>query len=221
MDYARTNPYVRLLLVGQALALSFFTLVIPIEVIYAKESLGTTSAGYAVLISSWGAGILGGSLLYVRVKHRSGFVLAVVSSIAIGGAYLGLAAAGSLALACAISVIGGLGNGVQWIAVVTALQEQTPLDYQARITGLLESIGAAIPGVGFVLGGAVVALSSPRAAYAIAGAGVLALVVVALALRTRIESHASTAPVTPGAPNGTRADGFPATPTLETSAPET
>ena len=54
MEYARTNPYVRLLLVGQALALSFFTLyVIPIEVIYAKESLGTTSAGYAVLISSW------------------------------------------------------------------------------------------------------------------------------------------------------------------------
>ena len=74
MDYARTNPHVRLLLVGQALALAFFTLVIPIEVIYAKESLGTSSAGYAVLLTAWGAGILGGSLLYVRVKHRSGFV---------------------------------------------------------------------------------------------------------------------------------------------------
>ena len=34
----------------------------------------------------------------------------------------------------------------------------------------MESLGAAMPGVGFLLGGAIVALGSPRAAYAIAGA---------------------------------------------------
>ena len=33
---------VRLLLIGQAIALMLFTLIIPIEVIYAKESLGTS-----------------------------------------------------------------------------------------------------------------------------------------------------------------------------------
>ena len=32
----------RTLLIGQALALICFTIVVPIEVIYAKESLGTT-----------------------------------------------------------------------------------------------------------------------------------------------------------------------------------
>ena len=58
---------------------------------------------------------------------------------------------------------------------MTALQEQTERDYQARITGLMESLGAAMPGVGFLLGGAIVALSSPRAAYAVAGAGLLLL----------------------------------------------
>ena len=61
----------RLLLLGQAVALVLFTLIIPIEVIYAKESLGTTSAGYGILLASWGAGIFVGSLLYLRIKNRS------------------------------------------------------------------------------------------------------------------------------------------------------
>ena len=57
---------------------------------------------------------------------------------------------------------------------MTALQEGTPADYQARITGLMESLGAAMPGVGYLLGGALVALGSPRTAFAVAGGGVLA-----------------------------------------------
>ena len=105
-----------------------FTLIIPIEVIYAKESLGTTSAGYGVLLAAWGAGIVVGSLIYLRVKHRSAFGLVVYSTLAIAVAYLGLASAGTLIVACAISIVGGAGNGIQWIAVMTALQERTPRD---------------------------------------------------------------------------------------------
>ena len=78
-----------------------------------------------------------------------------------------MATAETLLVACLVSVVGGAGNGVQWISVVTALQEATPADYQARIVGLLESLGAAMPGVGYLLGGALVALGSPRTAYAV------------------------------------------------------
>ena len=92
-----------------------------------------------------------------------------------------MATADTLLVACLLSILGGAGNGVQWISVVTALQEATPADYQARIVSLLESLGAAMPGVGFLIGGALTALGSPRTAYAVAGAGVLALL-VALAL---------------------------------------
>ena len=157
-----TTRRVRLLLLGQAVALVLFTLIVPIEVIYAKESLGTTSAGYGVLLASWGAGIFIGSLLYLRVKNRSAWALVVVSTLAIAVAYLGLAVAGTLLAACLISVIGGIGNGIQWIAVMTALQEQTERDFQARIAGLMESLGAAMPGIGFLLGGAIVAHLTPR-----------------------------------------------------------
>jgi hypothetical protein len=52
------------------------------------------------------------------------------------------------------------------------------------VVGLLESIGAAMPGIGFVLGGALTSAASPRTAYAVAGAGVLVVLAAgALALR--------------------------------------
>jgi MFS family permease len=66
---------------------------------------------------------------------------------------------------------------------VTTLQEMTPTDYQARIMGLLESLGAAMPGIGYLIGGALVAVGSPRTAYAVAGTGVLLLVLTALIMR--------------------------------------
>ncbi len=187
MRFARRNATVRLLLVGQAIALILFTLVVPIEVIYAKESLETSNAGFGILLASWGAGIVVGSLVYLLVKQRSPLGLIVVSTALVGVAYLGLATADRLLVACAISVVGGAGNGMQWISVVTSLQEMTPTDYQARIVGLLESIGAAMPGVGYLIGGALVAIGSPRTAYAVAGSGVLLLVLAALVVRPSLD----------------------------------
>jgi MFS family permease len=178
------DVYLRTLVGGQALAFVFFTTVLPIEVVYAKESLATTSAGFGALLAAWGAGIVIGSLVYVLVKARSAIGLILASSAAVGIAYLGMAAAGTLLVACALCVLGGTGNGVQWIAVVTALQQNTPGELQARVSGLLESIGAAMPGLGYVLGGAIVALASPRTAFAVAGVGVMALVAVGLAWRS-------------------------------------
>ncbi len=191
MRFARQNPKIRLLLGGQALALILFTLVIPIEVIYAKESLGTSDAGFGILLASWGGGIVVGSLVYLLVRQRSTLALIVVSTAAIGIAYLGMASADTLLLACAFSVVGGAGNGVQWISVMTALQEATPADYQARIVGLLESLAAAMPGVGYVIGGLLVAVWSPRTAYAVAGGGVLLLVLAAVAARPALRGRES------------------------------
>lgn len=193
LAFARSHRAVRLLLSGQALALVLFTLVIPIEVIYAKESLGTTDAGFGVLLASWGAGIVLGSLVYLVVRNRSVFGLIVVSTAALGAGYLGMAVAENLLAACLFSVLGGTGNGIQWISVMTALQEMTPRDFQARVTGLLESLGAAMPGVGYLLGGILVSIGSPRTAYAVAGGGVLVLVAASLVARPRLAARRSVA----------------------------
>jgi predicted MFS family arabinose efflux permease len=187
LAYARHSLQVRVLLIGQSLALILFTLVVPIEVIYAKETLGTSSAGFGILLAAWGAGILLGSLLFLWLRNRSGFGLLLLSSAAVGLAYLGMASAQTLLFACLMSVVGGAGNGVQWVAVMTALQESTPPEYQARVSGLMESIGAGMPGVGFLIGGVIVELSSPRTAYTVAGVGVMVLVVAAALLKPAYE----------------------------------
>jgi predicted MFS family arabinose efflux permease len=189
LAFARSHRPVRLLLTGQALALVMFTLVIPIEVVYAKVSLGTTDAGFGVLLASWGAGIVIGSLVYIAVKQRSVTGLIIASTAALGVAYLGMAASGTLLAACLFSVLGGTGNGIQWIAVMTALQEATPRNLQARVTGLLESLGAAMPGVGYLLGGILASIWNPRTAYWVAGAGVMVLVLVLAIGRTRLEGE--------------------------------
>ena len=183
LRYARTDRVARLLLGGQAIAIVFFTLIVPIEIVYAEETLRTDEAGYGILLSSWGAGIVLGSLVFLTVRRRSTAVLILSSTLAIGAGYLGMAVARELWLACAFSVIGGVGNGIQWVSVMTALQESTPQSLQARVTGLLESIASAMTGVGFLIGGTITAVSSPPTAYAISGIGVVVLVAVGAGLR--------------------------------------
>ena len=136
------------------------------------------------------------SLLFLGLKNRSGFGVIVIASAAVGLAYLGMAAAGTLLVACLMSVVGGAGNGIQWVAVMTALQNATPPEYQARVSGLLESVGAALPGVGFLLGGIIAGLTSPRTAFVVAGAGIMALVLIALAARPGWERRDQTSTTT-------------------------
>jgi MFS family permease len=133
-----------------------------------------------------------GSLLFLWLKSHVGLTMILISSAAVGFAYLGMAQAGTLLVACLASVVGGAGNGVQWVSVMTALQEATPGEYQARMSGLLESLGAAMPGVGFLLGGTIVAISSPRTAFVVSGAGILLLVIVAAIVRPGRQTSTTT-----------------------------
>lgn len=184
LRYVRESPLLRRLLGAQALAFVFFAVVIPIEVVFAKETLGAGDAGYGALLASWGAGMVLGSLAFAALGRATLPALLGFSTMAIGGAYLGIAAAPTLALACAASAIGGIGNGVQWVALITAVQAVTAVPYQARVVAMLEAIASAMPGVGFVIGGVVAATLDPRASYAVAGAGVLLVLgIAAVALR--------------------------------------
>jgi MFS family permease len=192
LRYARTNKVARILIGGEGLAVVFFTLIVPIEIVYAAETLDTDDLGYGVLLSSWGAGIVLGSIVFLAVRRRSVSTLILSSTLAIGCAYLGMALARDLWVACAFSVVGGLGNGVQWVSVMTALQESTPADLQARITGLLESITSAATGTGFLIGGIITALTTPPTAFVVSGVGVVLLVLIAAIFRVL--------PGTPGEP---------------------
>lgn len=182
--YVRGRPSLRLLLGAQAVAFVFFTTVVPIEVVYAKDSLGTGDQGFGLLLAAWGGGVVLGSLVFAAIRRGSMVALVAGSTAIVGVAYLGLASASGLLVACLVSVAGGVGNGIQWVAVVTAVQQRVDQDMQARVVGLLESLGAAMPGLGFIVGGVIASAFGARTAYAIAGTGVLVVLLVAgIALR--------------------------------------
>jgi predicted MFS family arabinose efflux permease len=173
LGYARSTPGVRSLIWLEASALLAFTLVIPIEVLYAERSLDAGAAGYGALIAAWGAGIFVGGFAFAGLRRRPLLVLATASTCVIGASYIGLALVATLFVACVISFIGGAGNGIQWVAVVTALQELVPDEFQARVVGLLDSAATLAPVLAYTIGGALAQTLSPRAAYAVAGAGAL------------------------------------------------
>jgi MFS family permease len=186
-DYVRDRPALRRLLAAQGAAFVFFALVLPIEVVFAKETLDAGDTGYGFLLASWGAGMVVGSLLFAALRKVPLRRLLWLSTLAIGVAYLGTAASPTLVIACAASFVGGTGNGIQWIALVTAVQSLTSSAQQARVVAMLGSIASAMPGVGFLLGGAIASLGSPRLAFAVAGAGVLCVLAIATARLRRVD----------------------------------
>jgi MFS family permease len=198
LAYVRGRGVLLRLLSMQAVAFVFFTLVIPIEIVYAKETLDAGDSGYGALLSSWGAGMVAGSLVFVAVARRISLQAQLVASTAlIGSAYLGMAVADTITLACAAAVVGGIGNGVQWVALMSAVQELTASRYQARVVGLLESIGRVMPGVGFLIGGVIAQLLNPRASFVTAGIGALAVLVVAVPLLRRVDWRPEAEPHVP------------------------
>jgi MFS family permease len=182
LTYIRERPTLRRLLIAQGGATVFFSAVLPIEVVYAKQTLAAGDAGYGALLGSWGAGMVLGGIAFAALRGARLPYLLFFSTLAIGAGYLGLATAPVLAVACAASALGGAGNGVQWVALVSAVQEMTAQNMQARVMSVLESIGAAMPGIGFLLGGLTATVFDPRATFLIAGIGVLAIAALAAPL---------------------------------------
>jgi MFS family permease len=109
--------------------------------------------------------------------------------------YLGMGTTSSLAVVVICSTLGGIGNGVEIFALMTAVQERTSDTFQARMSSLVESIHAGCPGLGFALGGAVATVFSPRATYFLAGVGATVVILTAtLTLHKADLSTRATAP---------------------------
>jgi MFS family permease len=170
-EHIQAVPTLRRVLFAEAVALVFFTFSPPIEVAYAKATLGAGDRGYGLLLGAWGLGVGIGSVLFARSIKRSLVLLLSASTLAVGLAYLGWAAAPSIEVACAAGLIGGIGNGVQWAALISAVPRLTPQRLHGQLMGAVESLGAICPAVGLTLGGIIAAADSPRGAFLVAGLG--------------------------------------------------
>jgi len=182
LEVLRSYSAVRRLLVAVAFVFLLGSIPVPIEVVFAKQTLHAGDRGYGLLLGAWGVGMVaGGAGFAAFTQVRLMRVLAAGTVLALLG-YIGLALSPTLAVACLFSALGGTGNGAGWIAAVTAIQERIPVTTLSAVMSVLEGISQLMPVVGFIVGGAITAATSPRDAYAVSAAGV-ALVVLAIALR--------------------------------------
>jgi MFS family permease len=173
MSYVRTSPDVGRLIRVEAISLIPLTLVIPVLVVLAKHTLHAGDAGYGALQAVWGSGVVIGSLLLLRVGGGSLRGIVGTGLLAVGVSYVAIGVSPNLLLACVASVVGGIGNGVESVTVLTAVQSRVAEAFMGRVAALLESLAAATMGVGFALGGLLTSLFDPRVAYVVSGAGVL------------------------------------------------
>lgn len=169
LQHVRAVPALRILFLTEAVALVFFASVEPVEVIYAKSTLHAADFGFGLLVATWGLGAALGAVVFARSARRPLGPMLTGGTLLVGLAYLGFAAAPTLALACAAAVVGGVGNGIQWPSLISAVQQLTPGPLQGRLMSAVGSLNALCPAIGFALGGSIAALSSPRVAMAVAG----------------------------------------------------
>jgi MFS family permease len=173
--HARDDLVLKRLLLMQALGLIFFTVTIPVEVVYAQHTLKAGAGGYGALLGVWGGGAVAGSAVYARWRRRSASVLIGGSAAALGIGFATMAVAPSLAIALVGAAIGGAGNSVESIAARTAVQERTPDRWMALMMSMMDSMSQLAPGIGIVIGGVITQLTTSRAAFAVAATGSLAL----------------------------------------------
>jgi MFS family permease len=188
LRYVWGYPALRLLLAGEGLAFVFFYFVVPVTVIYAKQTLHAGAGGYGAILASWGVGMAFGATLQIRLARRVGVTMILLTTLTVALSYIGTAVAPTLALACLASVLGGIGNGTQWASVETAVHQLVAEAFRARVAAVLEAMASIAPGVGIVAGGVLTGIWSPRAAYLIGGLGVLAIVLAALPVRRSLDA---------------------------------
>lgn len=172
LRYTWSSPLARRLVVGQAVAMGFGTVIVPIEVVYVSESLHESASAFGWLLAAWGGGILAGSAIFARTSISLDRLVPGATAL-IGAGLVVMAVAPTIGIAIVGSAIGGIGNGIQWVAVLTALQQSVSSQFYARTSGLMESVMSGVPGIAYPVGAVIAGLAGPRNAYALSGAGVL------------------------------------------------
>ncbi len=171
----------------------------PVLLPFSTEDLSAGVGGYSAIFVAWGAGVMIGSALYVRVLDRPMLRVCGIATMCTAFAYLALGFAPNLGVALAVCVAGGIANGFDWPALAAAVQEAAPADRQASVAARLESMLTAGPAVGILLGGVLADVVSNRFAIGFAGVLVLVAVAIGVLLHRRVvvrpETHRFTVPV--------------------------
>jgi MFS family permease len=153
------------------------------------EVFGAGSAGYGLMIGAWGAGSVIGSLAGRTLREETEGRALVVGSALIGLTTAGIALSPTFWPVLALLALAGAADAVIMVADRSIQQRRTPDAVRSRVVSASEAMVTLALAVGFALGGPILELVGPRAAYAIGGVGGLigALVLIPVLRATSSE----------------------------------
>ena len=149
------------------------------ELVLAQQDLGAGQAGFALLVSAYGLGLIGGSLLGagdggeagLRRRYLGGMALMVLG-------LAGSALAPAVGFAMFSFALTGAGDGLFVVSDRVLLQRMVPERLHGRAFGVLDSVEAWGFAGAVVGGGALAAAFGGRVTFAAAG-GLMLIVVIA------------------------------------------
>ena len=157
----------------------------PALLAFSEQSLHAGVSGYSAIFVAWGAGITLGGLLFTRLTAWPLLRVYSVATVMAAIAYIGMSVSPTIGVACAFAVFGGIGNGMDWVAIVTVVQRAAPKGREVWAATRLEAIATAGPGLGILLGGLLADATSPRLTILVPGVvALIALAAGATLLRT-------------------------------------
>ena len=137
------------------------------------------AALFGIMLSTFGAGAVGGALLAGSMKHvpRLGFVVLVIAfAMGVGLAVIGLSPNIALTLAAGMAI--GLGAGFINVRVIAWLQQRTPEAMRGRVMSLVLLGAVGLQPIGLGVAGAIIDLGAVSLMFAVAGA-IIAVAVLA------------------------------------------
>lgn len=189
LRYLLRHPIARAVI----LALFLVTLFVALDnvglVFLTEHTLAGGPSGYGFAMTGYGLGMVVAPVLLLRFSKQMRPATTLLAGIALMGlatALCGLAPA--LAAAVALQGLVGVGNGFENVATDTLLQAGVSREMLGRVFGVAYTVPYAALLVTYPAGGALLALTSPRIVFLVAGLGTLAaapIVAIMLARRER------------------------------------
>lgn len=159
------------LVVGAFLTTLFTDITVPAEVFLARETFDVGDAGYGILVSVLGAGMVAGSVLTAVFGER--LQLLTIYLISIFTWALSLLAIGvspTFAFALGALVIVGISNGIDNVATDTILQREVPDALLGRVFSVRFMGFSFAEALAYPAGGLIVDAIGPRSTYLLSGA---------------------------------------------------
>jgi MFS family permease len=180
------------IVIGAFLTILTVNATVPAEVFLAKQTFGAGDAGYGLLVSVWGAGMVLGSALIGVLGNRIRLMPVYFLGIFVGAlALAGTGLAPTFTLALGVLAVAGASNGIDNVTTDTILQKRVPEAFLGRVFAvrfLTYSIGEALA---YPVGGLIVDALGPRSTYLAAGAATAAAGLLILLFIAAAPSRAS------------------------------